>query len=440
MNFNEMRVIRNILWTTTIALCLSCKNGFGEPEGPLSLTSFKEIDSLINVKSFFDARRKFEESKSILLKKDSIYLSAQLNSVFNNLETSNILIGRLFSEFGQNISDSLERGLLGVEYVNYAKLHKYKKAHDIGEKLLEEYDSFLGPDEQEGYANTNAIWEPLKNVAAQTISKSADTEFTMSRDKANLKNLPVKVGDITMDFIFDTGANISTTVKSTAEKLSMHSIPASIQVGSITGEQVEASLAVCDTLRLGNMTLANVIFLVFPDEALYVPSIDFQINGILGYPVIEAMGEVTITKMDAFVVPQHPTKKSGGNMALDFLTPIIELQDKSGVRLPYAFDTGATTSMLYPRYFKRFRENIEDHYEPTEFEFGGAGGSIKKKGFLVPFDVVINDKSVKLDSIELIAKDTAKAFQHLYGNLGQDLINQFGGFTINFESMYIDFE
>jgi hypothetical protein len=31
-----------------------------------------------------------------------------------------------------------------------------------------------------------------------------------------------------------------------------------------------------------------------PDEVLHIPQVDFQINGILGYPVIAALKEITI--------------------------------------------------------------------------------------------------------------------------------------------------
>ena len=40
----------------------------------------------------------------------------------------------------------------------------------------------------------------------------------------------------------------------------------------------------------------NVVFLVLDDEDISFPQIEYYINGIIGFPVIEAMDEVRISK------------------------------------------------------------------------------------------------------------------------------------------------
>ncbi len=63
-------------------------------------------------------------------------------------------------------------------------------------------------------------------------------------------------------------------------------------------------------------------FLVFPDEALAFPEIGYQIHGIIGFPVIEGMKEIEITRDDRFIVPDKRSTFSERNLAIDFLTPL----------------------------------------------------------------------------------------------------------------------
>ena len=71
---------------------------------------------------------------------------------------------------------------------------------------------------------------------------------------------------------------------------------------------------------------------------------------------------------------------------------------------------------------------------------GGAGGSIDVKGFILD-DVILSIGNTKatLDKVRLIAEEIKDKDNYFYGNIGQDVINQFDEMVINFESMYIEF-
>lgn len=162
------------------------------------------------------------------------------------------------------------------------------------------------------------------------------------------------------------------------------------------------------------------MFLVFPDAALYISQIDYQINGILGFPVIAALGEVQLSRKDEFVVPLQHSTPARYNMALDFLTPVIEIAGDS-----YTFDTGATTTMLYLPYFQRHKRTIEGKYQEKALSFGGAGGSVTKKGYEVDFEAPIGNQVIRLNDIMLFSKQIKENGDHYYGNIGQDLIGKF---------------
>ncbi len=81
-----------------------------------------------------------------------------------------------------------------------------------------------------------------------------------------------------------------------------------------------------------------------------------------------------------------------------------------------------------------------DGNEPeVEYTFGGAGGVTSKKGFYTTFRPVINDNTVAIDSV-IVLREPVTDTNIFYGNLGQDLINQFDKMIINFDQMFLKFE
>lgn len=207
-----------------------------------------------------------------------------------------------------------------------------------------------------------------------------------------------------------------------------------IEVGSITGKKTKANIAICPQFTFGTIKVTHAIFLVFEDSALNFPQIEYQINGILGFPVINALREIEITQEGTFIVPKEETvNRFPSNLALDELTPIIHIDGKN-----YSFDTGADQSMLYPNYYEENRDSINKLYKPVKIRMGGAGGIKEMDGFIISKSFQNQGKQVVLEHLQLIKEDTAD-HQGIYGNIGQDFIRQFKKMTLNFHQMFILF-
>ncbi len=275
----------------------------------------------------------------------------------------------------------------------------------------------------------------LSDVPPQQIFFQGETLLALHKDMAGLNNITVSAGGDTLGFIFDTGANLSTVCLSVAEKMGMEIIPSEILVGSITGEKMPAQLAVCSQLSIGKIVVKNVVFLVFPDNQLSFPQIGYKISGILGYPVLEAFGEIQITREGTMIIPQEYSAFSEpSNMAMDGLTPLICLEGD-----PYTFDTGADHTMLYAAYYQDNREDIEENYKPEKIKFGGAGGMREFYGFVIDRSFNISGKEISVEGVHLL-KEKIKETETVYGNIGQDIMGQFGKMIMNFDQMFILFE
>ncbi len=391
---------------------------------------------LLADKDFFTAREYFGKHSDDFSAQEKLILGAYIDNAFNKPQESNAKINKALEQYSPYFSDSLVIDFLRLQQENYGRLYEYKAAAKATGKIITDYTGKMKPEEIADYKNMQVIWSTLAGQPKQEVVINDATAIKMSRDKANLANLPVVSGTATVDFIFDTGANLSTITQGTAKKLGLRILEGEpIEVGAITGAKVMAHLAVCPEFSIGNIAVRNAVFIVFPDDALAFPQIDYQINGIIGFPVIEALAEVQITQADMFIVPLRQTHYSNQNMALDFLTPVINVNGEH-----FTFDTGATSTSLYKKYYDKHKKEIDGKYELTELNLGGAGGIETMKGYNASFIAIIDEKEIKLEPVDILIENIGEKEHKFYGNIGQDLIKQFPKMTINFEKMFIKFD
>lgn len=396
-------------------------------------TMFDQVYAQIKLKNFFRARDLFDSSKNDIDAEKQNIILIFLNNAFNKPLESNQKITTFFRSKSA-LPDSLILKIYRVQEDNFVKLHDYAQAKRLVLKIINEYKQQLSIDEKNDLENNLKIWTALAAVNPQKTIINSDTRIKIERDKAGLKNLPVRTNDTSTNFIFDTGANLSTVSLSTAKRLAMQIIPTNIDVDAITGISIKANLAVCKKLSLGNISIENAVFLVFADSALHFPQLNYQINGILGYPVIESLKEVQLTQNDYFIVPKVETKNEGlSNLAIDGLSPLIDIEGQH-----FTFDTGAEQTILYAPYYEEYKEKFDQQYSTTKIRMGGAGGTTEYDGFKIDPVFRVMGKSISLKNVSLLKTPINK--ETVYGNVGQDLIRQFGKMTINFDRMYIRFD
>lgn len=248
-------------------------------------------------------------------------------------------------------------------------------------------------------------------------------------------HMDVTINGHTRDYAYDTGANYSILMESEAEQLNIQIFKAGIDVGTATGKMVKGDVGVADSLVIGNVSYSNAIFLVFPDEALTFPG-GFQLRGLIGFPVLEAMGEIQFQGGSIFIPEQVPKRKIQ-NMALENLTPIIEFR-YDGESLIGRFDSGASKSVFYEPFYRHF---IADTIESTHVDTvraGGVGGVVEHPViWLEKISIDLAGLTVTLDSVythtEKLPIDASR--QYLYANIGLDVIQEFDSYILNFKDM-----
>ncbi|HET7321990.1 MAG TPA: retropepsin-like aspartic protease, partial [Longimicrobiaceae bacterium] len=225
-------------------------------------------------------------------------------------------------------------------------------------------------------------------------------------------------------------------MRSEARALGLRIIPAGIEVGSSTGTEVTADVAVADRLTIGGLEFHNAVFLVMDDSLLTFPD-GFRIPGIIGFPVIEAMGEIRIRGGDTLVVPERVPTRTAANLALQQLSPLTTVSWR-GDTLICRLDTGASSIQFYEPVYRRSGDRIRAAGRLDTLRFGGAGGVRQLEGYrLRDVRLAVGDATVVLDSTFVLTHsiEDHPEDNFLGCNLGHDVLDAFGEYVINFRDM-----
>ena len=398
-----------------------------------------QLEHDIEVSDFFKLKETYKQNINQLSETHKLYYSALISNVFNQAEESNQAIGELLEKHKASLTDTMRNELYNTKLLNHINLYEYSEAAQASEFILNNFAALNDSSDLENLQNEIKIWKALKDVPRQEIAKSADTSIPMTKDKVGLFNIDVSFGDSTKNLLFDTGANFSVMVRSLAKKLNLEITEADFYVTAVTGLRVKSDIAIAPELSIGGITFKNVFFLVLDDKDLSFPQIDYYINGAIGFPVIEAMDEIRVSKNNQIFVPQIPVEYSYNNFALDGLMPIIAAE-YNGDTLRFNFDTGASTTSLYPQFYKDYKNEIESNYKKEKFTAGSGGGILEFEGFVIDhLDLKVADSKASIDSVRLHIENIGGEESNFHGNFGQDYIKQFNEMIISFKYASVTF-
>lgn len=409
-------------------------------EGKTETRILDRLAELEKTQSFFSMRSLIEKANSGIPEDYSEYYKGTLANLFGRSSESNQYFDALLSD--KNIlPDSLVKNIYEMKSLNHFNLSEYEEAYQSQHTISRDYIQYLDSSERKSLKNTLKIYNPLRNVPKQEVFKKTDIRIKFNRDKAGLTTLNIKMGQKNSDFIFDTGANISVIQASEAKKYNLKFLPSNFQVNALTGKKVQSRLAVADTLELDGITITNVVFMVFEDSDLSFPIADYEIKGIIGFPVIRAFQEIHITKNDELFIPMEPSdfKNRSKNLAINGLKPMVAVIYENDT-LNFQLDTGASNTSLHASFYKKYEQKIKDVYPTKTVTSAGAGGMVEQDGFEIDsLTLRIHNKIAVLDSVNLV-KSKLNDRDVLHGNLGQDYIRKFDRMIISFKESVVVFE
>lgn len=361
-------------------------------------------------------------------------LRAATAHAFNDLDRSNRLLAPLLSG-GTSLSDSLRHEARRIRGRNLLRLYRYAEAARTFEELTAGAPAWVDSSAVDDYRNTLRLTRALEDVPPQRVAARSRTVLA----RTERGEVPVTIGDSVGHYGIDTGANLSVLVRSEADRLGLEIREAGLDVGSSTDVRVTADLAVADRVRMGDVLIENAVFLVLPDEVFTFPGRGLVLRGLVGFPVVEALGELRYRKGGPVVVPEEVPDRALHNLALHDLTPYVRV-GYEGDPLVCVLDTGSDETMFYEPFYRRYRSRIEAEGSVDTTRYGGAGGVRELPGYrLEEVTLRVGGGEVTLAGVHVHSTvlTGSRSSNVLDCNLGHDVVSSADEYVLNFRTMSV---
>ena len=401
--------------------------------------SSQNLDRLIELKRYSEFERQLPSAT--LSEADRRYFEGVLADRLNQPSHAIKLLEKALPELTKSDRKRAAVALYALAE-NYFMVGRYAEATTQYAVLLERFDHFLDYEERRTARDNHDTFALLGNATPQSISGERSFKLTTRRDPLGDLEVPVNVGANNEWWIWDTGANISTITKSTAKRLGLTVSKGHAQtLGGATGTEVSLSTAIIPELTFGGAIVHNVVVLVMDDKELNInlgTQGAYQINGILGYPVLAAMQTFIVERGEMQVGLSKSASARTTRLYVDEMTPLVAASSGSE-SLIFQFDTGNSGADLTARFLKRFPREFAS-LKSERGQFGGAGGTKTVTIYRLPeLELSFGSATAKFKNITLFDGDRGELLDKLFGNLGQGLLDQFQSYTVDFTGMEITF-
>jgi predicted aspartyl protease len=257
---------------------------------------------------------------------------------------------------------------------------------------------------------------------------------------ANNLFLPVKANGIAGSYIVDSGANISALSQSEAGRLGLNISQTASRASDISGISIGAQVTEISDLWVGKTHLKHVAFLVYPDSSEPFSYLPDAHKGVLGIPVLIALGIMRIDKNLNIEVNSRFAPSIVRTLPLVFngATPVTQVS-VNGKPASFILDIGATRTYLYPSVVKVVPEFMQKGRRQYE-RITGVSGDTALASIVLPSVQLSLGRTVLLSPATVLLNVGTGNSRWAAGNLGYDLISKDLPVILDFKKMQIVFE
>ncbi len=392
--------------------------------------SAKRFDSLIEEREYPELERLLPEAK--LSDGDREYFEGVLANRQNDLEKSISLLKKAVPTLKEA---NPKRAAIALRSLadDYTKTFQYAEADRTYAELLGDFSKRLPAAERQSMKDDGKTVHLVREVPPQTIEMDGTFSIPIHQSELGTIESELGVNGVTRSWILDTGANYSVLTESSAKAMGLKLSQEAAQTQGASGAENPLHIAILPEMKIGTAVVRNVVILVLPDKALLVPMQKgkHQIEAILGYPVLSALGQLTFSKDTLKVEPGGDN--SGAAMYMQELNPLVECR-VNGHDMLLFFDTGASITALTARYYNAFPKEFTNVARKKR-GIAGAGGIKYVESYVLPkVTIEIGGESAVLKEVP-VNPPMGRDFDLLYGNLGRDVTAEFKSFTFDFKAM-----
>lgn len=374
----------------------------------------------------------------------------------NDLKTSIQLLEPLLAEVtasGNTAHEKLLREALSEDYLREGDWAKAAQSYQMLESRLH---AALSPDEQDEIEMPLKLLPLAKDDPAMTVDPCDPFEVQGSQDPLGLLDVPVFVDARPHSWMLDPTLPFNLIDRSTAKEVGLKVSDQVATIRTLTGKPIQVRVAVIPRFTIGGqLTLRNMTVFVYDDADYFFPESQYQVEGVLGYPALSALGAVTVTDDDMLKV--RPAKQvspvakddlliAGAPFFLDGDQIIVAMtrpqapgsepaaSDGLDDARMYAVDAGGQQTYLTSRYYDEHAAEF-DRQKPAEYKLHGQQ-SAQPVYVAETVPLTVGRTTIDLHYIRVLTQPLGSAaLDDVYGVLGVDALQQLKSYTFDYRTM-----
>ncbi|MFZ1938725.1 MAG: retropepsin-like aspartic protease [Terracidiphilus sp.] len=377
----------------------------------------------------------------------------------NDLEQSIKLLEPLVDQVAKSGNAAHEKELRRALAEDFLRLGEWSKADAAYQSLESSLKDKLTADEQDAIEMPLKLLPLVKGNPPTTVEPCDPFKLQVSEDPLGLVDIPVFVDARSRNWMLDPTLPFNLIARSTARDAGLAISSAAATITTLTGRPIHIHATVVPRFTIGGrLTLRNMTAFVYDDKDYYFPQTSYQVEGVLGYPALAAIGSLTINSDNTiFVRPERqiaaPDKDDrltgGARFYLDGDQVIVALgraSGASGAALPnasavhdddrmYSVDAGGQQTYLTSRYFDENAAKFNNQ-KMEMFTLFGAQSPPQPAYTAENVPLQVGDGTVMLHFIHVLTQPLGSAaLDDVYGVLGTDALGQLKSYTFDYRTM-----
>ena len=393
----------------------------------------------------------------------------------NHLDESIKFLEPLLDQVTKGANLAHQKELRKTLAEDYLRLGEWRKAAAAYQSLESTLKDNLTQDDQD------AIELPLKLLPLIAENSPAIVEpcdpfkLQVSEDPLGLVDVPVFVDARSRNWMLDPTLPFNLIARSTAKEVGLSISGASATITTLTGHPMQIHSTVVPRFTIGGrLTVRDMQAFVYDDKDYYFPQSSYQVEGVLGYPALAAIGSLTVNSDNTiFVRPAKqiapPAKDdqltTGASFYLDGDQVIVALgrassaeEDATSPQIPnapgqgtglaartdtavhddermYAVDAGGQQTYLTSRYFDENAGEFNNQ-KMAMYSLLGAQSPPQPAYTAENVPLQVGDSIITLHFIRVLTQPLGSAaLDDVYGILGTDALGQLKSYTFDYRTM-----
>ena len=342
---------------------------------------------------------------------------------------------------GDAAHEKLLREALAEDYLREGDYAQAAKAYAALEQRL---GSKLTRDEQDEIEMPLKLTPLAVDNPPMTVDPCDPFAMQVSRNPLGLTDIPVFVDATPHSWMLDPTAPFNMISRSAAREVGLKLSEQAVTIRTLTGRPIQVHATVIPRFTIaGRLTLHNVTAFVFDDADYFYPRTGYQVEGVLGYPALQALGSITVTANSTIEVEpakepkadSDPANTAGAHFFLDGDQIIVALGQVGNERM-FAVDAAGQQSYFTSRYYDEHTHDFAGQ-KLAPFAVPGSDRLPPQPAYMAEtLPLNVGGTMVQAHFIQVLTQPLGNAaLDDVYGVLGVDVLDQLRSYTFDYRTM-----